>query len=83
MKHEILSSHLNLLKHLGSTLSLHFPPLQVRTFLPTSLNPSWQRYLALDSPMFMAILVLFGGFLSSLRSRSLQRLSFPATKFEL
>ena len=68
---------------MGSTFSLHFPPLQVRTSLPTSLNPSWQMYLALDRPMFIAILMLFGGFLRSLRRRPLHRLSFPATKYEL
>ena len=44
---------------------------------------SYVIFKLIDSPMFIAILVLFGGFLSSLRSRSLQRLSFPATKFEL
>ena len=77
-----LSFHLNLLKHLGSTFSLHFPLLQVRTSLPTRLNPSWQIYLALDSPMFIAILAFIGGFLSSLRSRWLHRLSFPKTKCE-
>ena len=79
----VVLNNVNLRKHLFSTFSIHSPPLQVRTSLPTSLNPSWQIYLALDRPMFIAILVLFGGFLRSPRSRSLHRLSFPATKKEL
>ena len=54
--------------HIGCSFSIHRPRKQERLSFPANIDPSRQRYLALERRMFMLMIVLSGGFLRRPRS---------------